>query len=165
MTGKEENALGRKDITFCRKTAKRAVLSSPKAAQSPPIRPHKLKLKHIYSFIESPDSLYSTYIDSYDKDDIFGFGDIYASDNRIYSVFDGEINRLIYMEESMLGDPQQYPAFPNIAVFDWKGAPQELIRTGTRIENIHVDERDHRLYALYYDDNGDLRIGTLNLEP
>ena len=129
------------------------------------IRPHKLKLKHIYSFIESPDSLYSTYIDSYDKDDIFGFGDIYASDNRIYSVFDGEINRLIYMEESMLGDPQQYPAYSNIAVFDWKGTPLELIRTGTRIENIHVDERDHRLYALYYDDNGDLRIGTLNLEP
>ena len=129
------------------------------------IRPHKLKLKHIYSFIESPDSLYSTYIDSYDKDDIFGFGDIYASDNRIYSVFDGEINRLIYMEESMLGDPQQYPAFPNIAVFDWKGAPQELIRTGTRIEQIHVDERQQRIYALYYDDNGDMRIGTLSLEP
>ena len=129
------------------------------------IRPHKLKLKHIYSFIESPDSLYSTGSYSYHKDDIFGFGDVYAGESRIYAVFDGETNRLIYMEESMLGDPQQYPAYSNIAVFDWKGTPLELIRTGTRIENIHVDERDHRLYALYYDDNGDLRIGTLNLEP
>lgn len=129
------------------------------------IRPHRLKLEHIYSFIESPDSLYSTAPYSYHKDDIFGFGDIYAGDDRIYAVFDGETNRLIYMEESMLGDPQKYPAYPNIAVFDWKGTPLELIRTSTRIENIHVDERQHRLYALYYDDNGDLRIGTLNLEP
>lgn len=129
------------------------------------VRPHRLKLKHIYSFIESPDSLYSTGSYSYHKDDIFGFGDVYAGESRIYAVFDGETNRLIYMEESMLGDPQQYPAYSNIAVFDWKGTPLELIRTGTRIENIHVDERDHRLYALYYDDNGDLRIGTLNLEP
>ena len=92
-------------------------------------------------------------------------GDVYAGESRIYAVFDGETNRLIYMEESLLGDPQQYPAYSNIAVFDWKGTPLELIRTGTRIENIHVDERDHRLYALYYDDNGDLRIGTLSLEP
>ena len=129
------------------------------------IRPHKLKLEHIYSFIESPDSHYSTASYSYYKDDIFGFGDVYAGESRIYAVFDGETNRLIYMEESMLGDPQQYPAYSNIAIFDWKGTPLELIRTGTRIENIHVDERQHRLYALYYDDNGDLRIGTLNLEP
>lgn len=129
------------------------------------IRPHKLMLEHIYSFIESPDSLYSTASYSYYKDDIFGFGDVYAGESRIYAVFDGETNRLIYMEESMLGDPQQYPAYSNIAIFDWKGTPLELIRTGTRIENIHVDERQHRLYALYYDGNGDLRIGTLNLEP
>ena len=129
------------------------------------IRPDRLKLKHIYSFIESPDSLYSAGPYSYHKDDIFGFGDVYADDDRIYAVFDGETNRLIYIEESMLGDPEQYPAYSNIAVFDWKGTPLEIIRTGTRIEQIHVYERQKRLYALYYDGNGDLRIGTLNLEP
>ena len=54
------------------------------------VRPHRLKLKHIYSFIESPDSLYSTGSYSYHKDDIFGFGDVYAGEDRIYAVFDGE---------------------------------------------------------------------------
>ena len=86
---------------------------------------------------------------------ILGFNDIYAADDRIYAVYDGERNPY-YAGEERLVDTK-------IAVFDWEGNPLELIRTDYGIDRICYSERENVIYGAVRDIDDIMYLARLDL--
>lgn len=70
---------------------------------------------------------------------LLGFGDMFATDEGIYIVYDGT-----HKYSELVAD-KSLAAFSNIAFFDWNGKPQKLIKTDYRIESICGD--GEKIYA------------------
>ena len=72
---------------------------------------------------------------------IAGFGYLYGGNERLFTVYDGK--------SSFKG--KRNDRFRNIAVFDWNGEPQKLIKTDWSIEAIVTDDDGETFYAVVSD--------------
>lgn len=89
---------------------------------------------------------------SYDYDNLVkSFGDLYVTNDAVYAVYGGD-----RMFTSRTGSD-------NIAVFDWKGNPQKLIRTDYRIVTFFLDEEENTVYAVIWDSEMRPYIGRIRL--
>ena len=87
-----------------------------------------------------------------------GFGDVFAAEDRIYTVFDGETKLKDY-ESS----PDTSELLHDICVFDWTCRPSRRIRTDCRVERICVDGDNVILYAVVKDSQGRSYLGRIRL--
>ncbi len=94
---------------------------------------------------------------SYDFNErtVMGFNDVFATNDRIYAVYDGEVNP--YWND---GDRQ---TFTKIAVFDWEGNPIELIRTDYSIDKICFSEAENTIYAAVKDHDGIMYLAKMEI--
>lgn len=88
---------------------------------------------------------------------VLGFRDLYAENDRLYAVYNGE---LISSAEA---ERNSSLVFNDIAVFDWDGNPQELIHTDYNIDRICYSARDNAVYASVWDDDGIIYLARLDL--
>ena len=89
---------------------------------------------------------------SYDYDNLVkSFGDLYVTNDAVYAVYGGD-----RMFTSRTGSD-------NIAVFDWKGNPQKLIRTDYRIVTFFLDEEENTVYAVIWDSEMRPYIGRIRI--
>lgn len=86
---------------------------------------------------------------------VLGFSDVYVTDDRIYTVFDGEVNPY--------WNGEKRTTYTKIAVFDWDGNPLELIRTDYKIEKICYSDAENTLYAAVLDPDGIMYLAKLEL--
>lgn len=86
---------------------------------------------------------------------VCGFHDMYAVEDRIFAVYDGEVNPFWNDSDRRI--------YTKIAVFDWEGNPIELIHTDYRIDNIAYSEEEHTLYASVEDCDGIMYLAKLEL--
>lgn len=91
---------------------------------------------------------------------VLGFNDIYATDDRIYASFDGEVN---IRENSAKPLKDRELLWSGISVFDWDCRGLKRIRTDYRIERLCVDEADGIIYAVLNDIYGRAYIGRIKL--
>ena len=89
---------------------------------------------------------------------VFGFRDLYAENDRLYAVYNGEHISSAEVERS------SSLVFNDIAVLDWKGNPVELICTDYNIDHICYSARDNAVYASVWDDDGIMYLARLDLE-
>lgn len=85
-----------------------------------------------------------------------GFGDVYAGEKYVYTVYDGET-------KPMAQDARDHLWSTKIAVFDYNCKPARLIKTDYHIERICVDESENMLYAVVYDADFNFFIGRIGL--
>ena len=78
---------------------------------------------------------------------VCGFGDIYVTDTRIYSAFDGTTKFL----DVLLAKDQKPLICTSISVFDWDCRGLKRIQTDYRIERLCADEGSGTVYAVIYD--------------
>ena len=88
---------------------------------------------------------------------VFGFRDLYAENDRLYAVYNGEHISSAEVERS------SSLVFNEIAVLDWKGNPVELICTDYNIDHICYSARDNAVYASVWDDDGIMYLARLDL--
>ena len=88
---------------------------------------------------------------------VFGFRDLYAENDRLYAVYNGEHISSAEVERS------SSLVFNDIAVLDWKGNPVELICTDYNIDHICYSARDNAVYASVWDDDGIMYLARLDL--
>ena len=86
---------------------------------------------------------------------VCGFYDLYAVEDRIFAVYDGEVNP--FMND---GDRLTYT---KIAIFDWEGNPIELIHTDYSIDKIAYSEAENTIYAAVADRDGIMYLAKLEL--
>ena len=91
----------------------------------------------------------------YNNHTVCGFYDLYAVDDRIFAVYDGEVNP--YWNG---GDRW---TFTKIAVFDWEGNPVELIHTDYKINKIAYSEAENTIYAAVADRDDIMYLAKLEL--
>lgn len=91
----------------------------------------------------------------------YGFGDVFATDARIYTSFDGSVD----MEKDMrapIGEREML--FTKIAVFDWNGDGVKLFRTDYRIEQLCCDESSGIIFVVARDRDGISYLGKVLLQ-
>ena len=90
---------------------------------------------------------------SYEMSDrfVFGVASMCASNRRIYAAYDGTHYWKDY--RALRGKPGCPPLFNNVAVFDWKGRPVEMMSTTYRINLLAVDDNND-LYAVVENSDG-----------
>lgn len=113
-----------------------------------------LKQKAVKFFYE-PDIEVSPGGYDYNENTVLGFNDIYAEADRLYTVYDGEINPF--------WNDGERPTFTKIAVFDWEGNPIELIRTDYSIDKICFSEAENTIYAAVKDHDGIMYLAKMEL--
>lgn len=79
----------------------------------------------------------------------YGFYDFFATDNEVYCIFDGK--------NTLYGSF----FFSDIAIFNWDGTPECLLKTNQKLEKICVDSEDNTIYAVTWTD-GIYRLAKLN---
>lgn len=91
------------------------------------------------------------------RKEIVGFSDLYATDRKIYTAYDGvhNLQKLIESEER----PLQYY---KVCVFDWKGRPLEQITTDRNICKMCIDE-GRILYAAIFDELNRFYLAKIDL--
>lgn len=89
---------------------------------------------------------------------VFGFRDLYAENDRLYAVYNGEHISSAEVERS------SSLVFNDIAVLDWKGNPMELICTDYNIDHICYSARDNAVYASVWDEDGVMYLARLDLD-
>ena len=89
---------------------------------------------------------------------ILGFRDLYAENDRLYAVYNGEHISSAEVERS------SSLVFNDIAVLDWKGNPVELICTDYNIDHICYSARDNAVYASVWDEDGVMYLARLDLD-
>ncbi len=89
---------------------------------------------------------------------VFGFRDLYAENDRLYAVYNGEHISSAEVERS------SSLVFNDIAVLDWKGNPVELICTDYNIDHICYSARDNAVYASVWDEDGVMYLARLDLD-
>lgn len=80
---------------------------------------------------------------------VIGFIDMYATDKQFFAAFDGI---------RTITDPE---VLRNIAIFDWNGKAQALIKTDRRIEKLCIDESENTVYACVLNDVGAIYLAKL----
>ena len=88
---------------------------------------------------------------------VLGFRDLYAENDRLYAVYNGE---LISSAEA---ERNSSLVFNDIAVFDWDGNPLELIRTDYCIDRICYSERENVIYGAVRDIDDIMYLARLDL--
>lgn len=88
---------------------------------------------------------------------ILGFADIYATNDLIYTSYDGIQKAKGLMDIPSEKRPLQYN---RIAIFDWHGHGLEEIVTDYNVLNLCVDT-DGTIYAAIYDNDGRFHIGKI----
>ena len=88
---------------------------------------------------------------------VLGFRDLYAENDRLYAVYNGELISSVEAERN------SSLVFNDIAVFDWDGNPQELIHTDYNIDRLCYSARDNAVYASVWDDDGIIYLARLDL--
>lgn len=113
-----------------------------------------VKLKNVNYFYE-PD--FDLIPGSYDFNErtVLGFNDVFATNDRIYTVYDGEVNPYWNDEDRL--------TYTKIAVFDWDGNPLELIHTDYKIDKIAYSEEDNTIYAAVKDRDGIMYLAKMEL--
>lgn len=106
-------------------------------------------------FFNEPDIDVSPGGYDYNGRTILGFNDIFATADRLYTAFDGEVNP--YWND---GDRLTYT---KIAVFDWEGNPLELIHTDYSIDKIAYSEAENTIYAAVTDRDGIMYLAKMAL--
>lgn len=91
---------------------------------------------------------------------VCGFYDLYATDDRIYASYDGKTNPDVVRRTQLESRPVE---FCNVAVFDWKGNPETIIRTDYNIERLCVDSTSGNIYAVIYDVEGHFFLGRIKI--
>ena len=89
---------------------------------------------------------------------VLGFRDLYAENDRLYAVYNGEHISSAEVERS------SSLVFNDIAVLDWKGNPVELICTDYNIDHICYSARDNAVYASVWDEDGVMYLARLDLD-
>lgn len=89
---------------------------------------------------------------------VFGFRDLYAENDRLYAVYNGEHISSAEVERS------SSLVFNDIAVLDWKGNPVELICTDYNIDHVCYSARDNAVYASVWDEDGVMYLARLDLD-
>lgn len=82
---------------------------------------------------------------------IFGFGDLYATEQYIYTIYRG----IVYGSSHKVS---------RIAVFDWKGNCVKLYNTEYRLYNLCVDEEVHKIYAVGVDKSLETVVVEFDME-
>lgn len=91
------------------------------------------------------------------RKELVGFSDLYATDRKIYTAYDG-VHNLQQLIES--GErPLQYH---KVCVFDWKGRPLEQITTDRNICKMCIDE-GRILYAAIFDERYRFYLAKIDL--
>ena len=90
-----------------------------------------------------------------------GFGDVFAAEDRIYTVFDGETKLNDYYERPK--GKTGSPLLRDVCIFDWSCRPVKRIRTDYQIDRICIDEDADVLYAVVKDSQGRSYLGRINL--
>lgn len=91
---------------------------------------------------------------------VCGFYDLYATDDMIYASYDGKTNPDVVRRTQLESRPVE---FCNVAVFDWKGNPETIIRTDYNIERLCVDSTSGNIYAVIYDVEGHFFLGRIKI--
>lgn len=113
-----------------------------------------IKVLSVNSYVEPDFEVLSGTYD-FNEHTVLGFNDVYATDDRIYTVYDGEVNP--YWNKG------ERTTYTKIAVFDWEGNPLELIRTDYKIEKICYSDAENTLYAAVLDPDGVMYLAKLEL--
>lgn len=99
------------------------------------------------AYFAKPDVVYTGGLDLNDNT-VVGFIDLHATEDLIYTSFDGE-TRLKEYEAIPVEDRPLQGA--DIAIFDWKCKPVKRISTDYRVDRLCVDEEGGYLYAVIKD--------------
>lgn len=86
------------------------------------------------------------------------FSDVYASDDKVYGAFGGEVKLESYFR---LPAERRSGLFRNIVIFSWDGEGLEKIRTDYQIEQLCADT-DGTIYAVLSDVDGRVYLGRLD---
>ena len=102
------------------------------------------------------DSLYV----SYNERHIYTYADVFSTNKRIYTAFDGKTQKSDILNHTNGESPLLYK---NVAIYDWKGNGLVRILTDSRIEKLCADEEYNVLYGVVKDENGNKFIGQLRM--
>lgn len=84
-------------------------------------------------------------------ENIWGFEDIYVTDNYIYTLHNGKTT-------------EENPYFSkSIKVFDWLGNPIIEYNVGVDMRCLAVDEIEKKIYAVAYEEEKDFFLISVNL--
>lgn len=109
------------------------------------------------------DSLFASYSGflHYSEMDIYTYADVFATNKRIYTAFDGKTKKSDILNHSNGKSPVLYR---NVAIYDWKGNALIRILTDSSIERLCADEEHNILYGVINDENGNQFIGRLRMQ-
>lgn len=102
------------------------------------------------------DSLFASYKERH----IYTYADVFATNKRIYTAFDGKTKKSDILNHTNEKSPLLYK---NVAIYDWKGNGLVRILTDSRIEKLCADEEHNVLYGVVKDENGNKFIGRLRM--
>ncbi len=91
------------------------------------------------------------------EETVLGFSDIYATNDKVYTSFDGIQKAKEFMNIPSDRRPLQ---FNKIDIFDWQGHGIEEIVTDYNVLNLCVDT-DKTIYAAIYDNDGRFYLGKI----
>lgn len=118
----------------------------------------RIKRDTVRYFIEPRFTVKAAGTYDYAEDFHYGFGDVFATDARIFTSFDGSTDMKQYMQ-ARAGDQEML--FSKIAVFDWNGDGVKLFRTDYQIEQLCCDESSGIIYLVARDRDGGLYLGKV----
>ena len=121
-----------------------------------------LELKNVKYFIKPDFIVHSGYGEPNEKTQ-YGFRDIDASNEYIYSVINGEVYSELYSLYTGVGRTAKLIC-NNISVFDWTGTPVKKINTDYEIERFCIDENDEMVYAVVTDSLGRPFLGKFHID-
>lgn len=110
---------------------------------------------NVVKYFYEPDFeiIYGTY--DFNERTILGFNDVFATNDRLFTVYDGEVNPFKNNGDRLVDT--------RIAVFDWEGNPLELVDTDYSIETICYSESENTIYAAVTDRDGIVYLAKLAL--
>ncbi len=121
-----------------------------------------LELKNVKYFIKPDFIAHSGYGEPNEKTQ-YGFRDIDASNEYIYSVINGEVYSELYSLYTGVERTAKLIC-NNISVFDWTGTPVKKINTDYEIERFCIDENDEIVYAVVTDSLGRPFLGKFHID-
>lgn len=93
-------------------------------------------------------------VDNYFLESTLGFGDIFTTDEYVYTVYDGETK----FRSDNFND-----ILSSIAVFNWNGVPLMRIQCGGTIEQIFVNSSERLLYAIVKESDGSCHLAKMSV--
>lgn len=96
----------------------------------------------------------------FNKWDIYSYADIFATNKRIYTAFDGRNSKFEIYKHKNGKFPMLYN---NIAIYNWEGNALVRIKSDCEIELLCADEEHVMLYGVVKDGSGERFIGKLRM--